>query len=50
MRFYTQFTDHRKQSGINLILNPSLPRKNAYEIHDFHTALTISIEIREDEE
>lgn len=50
MRFYTQFTDHRKQNAINALLMPTSPRKQESPLHDFHTTLAVSFAQSEDEE
>ena len=50
MRFYTQFTDHRKQNAINALLTPTSPRKLESPLHDFHTTLAVSFAQSEDEE
>ena len=50
MRFYTQFTDHKKQSGINHLVNSKSPPKNKNSVHDFHTTLILTLEANEDEE
>ena len=49
MRFYTQFTDHKKQNGINTLVNPTSPRKDNKFMHDFHTTFTISFQADSDE-
>jgi hypothetical protein len=49
MRFYTQFTDHRKQNAINNLTMPTSPRKSDYQ-HDFYSTLSVSIENSEDPE
>jgi hypothetical protein len=48
MRFYTQFTDHKKQNGINNLVMPTSPPKSDYNLHDFHTTLAISLETTEE--
>lgn len=50
MRFYTQFTDHRKQNAINSLVTPTSPRKNDSPLHDFHTTLAVSFAQTDDEE
>lgn len=49
MRFYTQFTDHKKQNGINTIVIPTSPRKANSAMHDFHTTFTVSFETSSEE-
>lgn len=50
MRFYTQFTDHRKQNAINALVTPTSPRSSQPPLHDFHTTLAVSFPQSEDEE
>lgn len=47
MRFFVQFSDHKKQNGINELTNPSKVASKKNLLNEFHTTLFFSMELGE---